>query len=284
MPDPLLPPVPVSVTVEGQRANLKWHRARRISGDHAFTGSRIREAMAAGASVEIDLNPMQDGGFAVVHDATLDRETTGHGPVAAATAADLAKLARRGNDGLPIMDPVLTLTDLIADLAKQPVGLTALLQLDLKCADSDLAPCHEEQFADAVAPLAQHLILSGGDATAVRRLARASGIAVGYDPCHEDSHLRLARSGRFADFVKTGLVTMPEARIIYLDLRLILAADAAGVNIIAPYREDGRSVDAYTIRNASAEMVALARRAILLGADQITTDDPQALHAALNSP
>jgi glycerophosphoryl diester phosphodiesterase len=284
MPDAFRPAAPVHVSVEGRRAALKWHRARRMRADAAFTRSRLREAMHAGASVEIDLNPMADGGFAVIHDATLERETTGSGRVADATAADLAPLLRRANDGRPIAEPVQTLAALVADLAGQETGAGALLQLDLKCGDADLTPAHVARFAQDAAPLAAHLILSGGDAAAVRRLARACGVAVGYDPCHEDSHLSLARSGRFDDFVRTGLAAMPEARIVYLDLRLVAAADAAGMNLIAPFREDGRGVDAYTIADTGPAMVALARRAILLGADQITTDDPQALHAALASP
>ena len=73
----------ISVTRAGRRTFLKWHRARRRGGDPAFTGRRILEGMAAGASVEVDLVLHADDGFAVLHDLSLERETTGSGPVRA---------------------------------------------------------------------------------------------------------------------------------------------------------------------------------------------------------
>lgn len=279
-----MPEAPIWVTLDGQRAALKWHRARRCWADAAFTRTRLREGMAAGASVEIDLNPMADGGFAVLHDETLDRETTGSGPVAGIDAAGLSRLLRRASDGAATVEPVDTLAELLSGLAAGPIGAHALLQLDLKCAEADLSPAHLARFAADAAPVADHLILSGGDAAAVRRLAGAAGIALGYDPCHEGDHLTLARIGRFDDFVAAGLAAMPEARMIYLDLRLIAAADAAGVNLVAPFRAAGKSVDAYTVTTIAPAQLAAARRAIELGANQVTTDDPEGLQAALTSP
>lgn len=281
---PSMSDAPVSVVLGGVRAALKWHRGRRRRSDPAFDRTRLREAIAAGASVEIDLNPMADGGFAVLHDPTLDRETTGTGPVAHADAALLGQLRRRTEDGAVTTEPVDTLGELVRDLASRAVVSGALLQLDLKCGDGDLTPDHIACFATDVAPLRAHLILSGGDVAAVRRLAQGSGIATGYDPCHEGAHLVQARAGHFGGFADGALEAMPEARFIYLDLRLIAAADGVGVNIVAPFRAAGKSVDAYTVTAAEPAQVAAARRAIALGADQITTDDPEGLQRALASP
>ena len=46
---------PVSVTRNGHRTYFKWHRGRRRAADPVFTGRRILEGMALGASVEVDL-------------------------------------------------------------------------------------------------------------------------------------------------------------------------------------------------------------------------------------
>ena len=47
----------------GRRVALKWHRARKHVTDTAFTGARIVEGMCSGASVEVDINRIADGGF-----------------------------------------------------------------------------------------------------------------------------------------------------------------------------------------------------------------------------
>jgi glycerophosphoryl diester phosphodiesterase len=61
----------------------------------------------------------------------------------------------------------------------------------------------------------------------------------------------------------------------------VLGADAAGFDLIAAFQAEGREVDAYTIRRADAAGVAAARALVALGADQVTTDDPEGLGAAL---
>src|SRR5262249_41546440 len=61
----------------------------------------FRNAIAAGARVlELDVHLAADGTVAVIHDSTLDRTTSGHGPVGRATAADLARARLRGRDGV----------------------------------------------------------------------------------------------------------------------------------------------------------------------------------------
>jgi glycerophosphoryl diester phosphodiesterase len=208
-----IPEAPVAhVTPDGHRMALKWHRGRRQAGDMAFSPRRIAEAFAAGASVEIDLNPLACGDWAVIHDATLDRETTGTGPVAACTAGVLATLRLRDETGAPTDVPVASLAGLARAAAAGPIGAGTLLQLDLKVGTGALTPGNVAGFAQAVAPVAAHAILSGGDAAAVRRLAEAAGLVMGYDPCHEGASLDLARTGRFDDFVAGALAALPRLR------------------------------------------------------------------------
>ena len=75
----------------------------------------FRNAIALGARVlELDVHQTADGVVAVIHDPTLDRTTSGHGPVARATAADLARVRLRGRDGVFTDDHVPTLDEVLA--------------------------------------------------------------------------------------------------------------------------------------------------------------------------
>src|SRR6218665_1263177 len=121
---------PISITRNGHVTWFKWHRGRRRLSDPVFTGKRILEAMALGASIEVDLVVTGDKGFAVLHDKTLDRETTGQGPVAHTSDALIRLLRLRDNAGAPIAEPVMLLDDLCTLMASRKVHPDALLQLD----------------------------------------------------------------------------------------------------------------------------------------------------------
>jgi glycerophosphoryl diester phosphodiesterase len=272
---------PLHARHDGRSAVLKWHRARRCADDPAFITARILQGLRAGASVEIDINPLACGDFAVIHDATLDRETTGTGPVAAIDGDTFAHLHRRAEDGAPTVEPALTLSALALALG-DAAGQGALLQLDLKCGDADLTPLHAAKLAASLAPLTADVILSGGDAAAVLRLTAAvPGLLQGFDPCHDDAFVSLARSGAFDAFAAAALAAAPDAAMIYLDLRLPLLAAGQGADLIAPFHRAGKRVDCYTLPETTPDIAAVARRLITLGADQITTDDAEGLAQAL---
>ena len=55
------------------------------------------------------------------------------------------------------------------------------------------------------------------------------------------------------------------------------------MDLIGRVHAAGRRVDAYTLQRVTDESLTLARRLIALGADQITTDDPEGLCAALST-
>jgi len=96
------------------------------------TLAAFRAAIRAGADgVELDVQLSRDGVPVVIHDETLDRTTNGHGPVAAATAAELAALEAGAwhmpplpGEGVPSLEAVLKL------LAAAPLEL----HLELKTA------------------------------------------------------------------------------------------------------------------------------------------------------
>lgn len=275
---------PLYIDRDGHRTWLKWHRGRRRATDPVFTGARILEAMRLGASVEVDLVIHADHGCAILHDLTLERETTGTGRVRDNDAATLRALHLRGNDGTPIADRVMLLEDLCDLLATERPHPDALLQLDFKEDFAALTPEIVSRFAAVTAPLSRSLILSGGDVDAINTLANSvSMLKTGYDPCYGALLAQLEINGDFAAFISAALTTAPNARFIYLDYQIVLAAEESGFDIVRPIHADNRLIDAWTIRTIDHTTIAQAKRLLALKVDQITTDDPEGLHRALTS-
>lgn len=276
---------PVSVTRDGHRTFFKWHRGRRRAADPVFTGRRILEGMALGASVEVDLVIHGGNGFAVLHDhEEIGRETTGTGPSRALDAARMRALHLRGNDGQPIADHVMLLEDVCALLRDTPPAPSALLQLDFKENQGQLDAATIAAFNAAVTPVAASMILSSGEAHSVRALAENTpGLHIGHDPCHQGAIERLMQSRDFPGFVAGAVADAPRAEMIYLAYPLVLAAADAGFDIVAAFQAGGRRVDAYTVKSADAGTLPVVQRLLALRVDQITTDDPEGLAALIEA-
>lgn len=275
----------ISVTRNGHRTFFKWHRGRRQASDPVFTGRRIVEGMQLGASVEVDLVIHADDGMAVLHNLSLEEETTGTGLVRRTPAAVLRELHLRDNAGQPIADKVLLLEDLCALIARDGAHPDGLLQLDYKQDAAALTPAVVARFAEALAPVARHFILSSGDAPAVKLLTDAvPAMRVGYDPCHDGAIERLMASRDYAGFVADALAASPRAEMHYLEYRLVLAAKDDGFDLIAAFHAAGKRIDAYTVKLADTGGMSIIERLLALKVDQITTDDPEGVAARLNQP
>ncbi|MFT4180857.1 MAG: glycerophosphodiester phosphodiesterase [Rhizobium sp.] len=270
----------LSLELDGHRCLLKWHRGRRFAGDIAFTRQRIAEAMATGASAEIDLQRYGDDGFVVLHDEDLHPATTGRGPVIAATRGELDRLHLRDGDGNETAHPILSIEALAALIHDGETSPEAVLQLDMKVPSSAIRDGDIAAFARAIAPVASSVILSAGDAEAVERLSQAvPDMPIGYDPCHDGAIGRLHASRDFAGFVAGAVAASPRARMIYLEHDLVLFADAQGYDLIGAFHDHDRRVDAYTIRKATSAILPKVMRLLALKVDQITADDPVGLEA-----
>jgi glycerophosphoryl diester phosphodiesterase len=88
------------LTLPGKRKPyVMAHRGNRVACPEN-TLAAFRRALADGADIlETDLRVTADGHFVCIHDATLDRTTTGRGPVAERTLAELKQF--RANYGRP---------------------------------------------------------------------------------------------------------------------------------------------------------------------------------------
>jgi glycerophosphoryl diester phosphodiesterase len=90
--------------------------------------SAVRGAIAAGARiVELDVHLTADGEVAVIHDPTLDRTSSGQGPIGRCTAAHLRQVRLRGPDGALTDDWVPTLDEVLAVTA--PAGVAMLVEV-----------------------------------------------------------------------------------------------------------------------------------------------------------
>ena len=272
----------ISVTRNGHQTFFKWHRGRRTGSDPVFTGRRIIEGMQLGASVEVDLVIHADNGMAVLHNLSLERETTGTGLVRETSAAVLRELHLRDNAGAPIADKVMLLEDLAALIARDGAHPDGLLQLDFKEDAAALNPAVIANFAQALGPVARHFILSSGDAEAVRLLSQnVPELRIGYDPCHKGAMDRLLATRDYAGFVADAVAASPKAEIQYLEYRLVLEADRDGFDLIGAFHAGGKRIDAYTVRSADDEGMTVIERLLELKVDQITTDDPEGVAAGL---
>ena len=275
---------PIFIERNGHRTWLKWHRAKRQASDPVFTPNRILEGMRLGASVEVDLVVHGDRGYAVLHDLSVERETTGTGVVAQLSAADLRSFYLRDDAGVPLDQHVLLLEDLADLLLEGGLHQDALLQLDYKEDWRVLDAAAIATFKRAVAPVAQHMILSSGDAEAVKLLTEdVSGLRIGYDPCHDGALERLAVSQDFSGFVRDAVAASPRAEMIYLHFALVLEADRLGFDMVGAFQAQKRRIDAYTITKADDVALPKVERLLALKVDQITTDDPEGLLALVSS-
>ncbi|QYO77820.1 glycerophosphodiester phosphodiesterase [Devosia salina] len=275
---------PLYIERKGHRTWLKWHRARRKASDPVFTGARILEAMRLGASVEVDLVVSADKGFAVLHDKTLERETTGQGAVASTTDNEIRQLHLRGNDGAPIADRVMLLDDLCRLMTEGQVHPDALLQLDYKEDETVLDARAVDNFSRAVGPVAANVIVSSGSAAAIDLLAAAvPGMKKGFDPSNEQNFRAALSAGSLQAFVDDAVRALPGADLIYLHWPMVTHAQDAGFDIVGAFHRHGVRIDAWTIREVTPASLAEVERLLALKVDQITTDDPEGLHAALTS-
>jgi glycerophosphoryl diester phosphodiesterase len=262
----------IELRLPGHEIALKWHRLRRHRADPVFTGRRLAEGLELGASMEVDLRVHGGGGLVVLHEELLEHETTGVGPVRAASAEYLRGLHILDENGAATDNPVLLFEDL-ATLVGQRAPTDALVQLDFKETIDRVTWRTVETLAAAVHGIEDSFILSGGDWSAVKRLAEA-GIGMGYDPCELPEASRLATPDDVAAFVALTEEIAPEAQMIYLDYTLVLRASGLGADIVDAFHRRGKLIDAWTLNTDHPGAAASLRELAMLRVDQITTDEP----------
>lgn len=306
--------LPGHLTHGSRRVLLKYHRLLSGTGAHPPNSlSALRELLDGGAeAIELDVHRIIGGDYLLVHDETLDRETTGTGPVGACTSATAKQLRLRGWD-----EPPALLSEVTRILAEHKRAVK--LQIDFK----DQMPQSADEikaFLNAIEPLRANSSLSivvgclgDWNLRTMRRLD--SRIALGLDfllyldvpmpeefprlPLREnvwgylDDHplgyIRLvprqrARGGRgrppefvrdyLQDRIETlcGLVRNPVE--VYLRVEFMLQAFGHGVNPADVVRRTLGNVliDAWTLNEDNHNLPEIMGALSEMGVDQITTD------------
>ena len=91
----------------------------------------FRSALAMGADfLELDVHLSRDGGVVVIHDPTLDRTTTGTGPVREHTLAELQALQLKDRSGAVVPEPPPTLEQVVALAAAGKRQMLLEIKLD----------------------------------------------------------------------------------------------------------------------------------------------------------
>ncbi len=154
----------------GMQRVLCCHKAK-LSGRFAPNSlAAVEECISASAPrIEFDLWVLADGTQLILHDRTLDRETTATGGVAALRREDLAGLAFR--DGTPLA--------FLEDIVAAAEGSGTMLQVDLK----GFAPIPREHLAGlarTLEPVQGHVIV-GSQAHWNTRCLATMGVDVAFD-------------------------------------------------------------------------------------------------------
>ena len=227
----------------------------------------FRGALALGVdALEFDVHLTADGEPVVIHDATLDRTSTGHGPVRSLTLEKLQALRLLDRAGAPAAETVPTLAQVL-ELAR-PTSVSVLPEIKL---DLTRAPYPDVERL-VVARLRAHALLgratvqSFDDAT----LRRVRALEPTLRTMLLVNRVRAATSSA-ADPVRWAVEV--GATDLGVDFRL---ADAA---LVAAARAAGVRLAVWTV-NADDEL----RRMGALGVDLVMSDRPDRARQLLVQP
>jgi glycerophosphoryl diester phosphodiesterase len=219
----------------------------------------FRGALALGVDLlEADVHLTADDEVVVLHDATLDRTTTGRGPVRDLRLADLDAVRLRGDDGRPTREPVPTLRQLLELLRPARAGLL----LEIKAGPGGRPyPGIEEKVLDLLrgAGLASRTVVMAFRPEILRRVrALAPDARTAFLVERRTVERRGAAPAETVAWARALGTTHLGVEFDLLDAAVVEAARAAGITL------------AVWTPNDEADL----RRVIGLGADIVISDRP----------
>ena len=260
------------------RVRLKWHMLRRRKSDPPFLRTNLVAALRCGAACEVDIRFTRDGHAVCLHDAQLDRETTGSGRVDALERSAVERLRQRGSDGAALDAGPLFLDEIADTVARVGAAAPALVQLDVKARVDTLSDAALDRLARTLGDGADAYIASAYDWGTIRRfVAAVPNLHAGFDPLAFYPRDYALDADGFRALAFRTRTTAPTATFYYLEANLILAALDAGVDLVAEVGCDGAHVDAWTVDLDRSHLDVVLRRLIDARCFQITSNDPELL-------
>lgn len=272
--------------------------------------SALKTCLESGAAViEIDVIPLADGSFALLHDQYLENETSGEGRAPAMVRGQIERLNYKVEN--KITDEKVGFLETAIDLLKSHPD-TDCLQIDLK-PFTPLTRGVLRGFLEIIKPVKSRIQVTSMADWAVRSLARFTPeLALGFDPLlyldlegeeprppevppfrtgayglRDDHPLSAYEWGPLGDYfaARAGalLVQAPKGCEWFIRADLLKMAYDAGFDWIDFLHQNGSAVDGWTIDVTQPEQVELARFLVAHGVDKLTTDTPARLAVQLLS-
>jgi glycerophosphoryl diester phosphodiesterase len=264
----------------------------------------VAEALRGGAGVvEVDVLALADGAFLVTHETRLGRAIAGDPEVQVSqlSNAEARRLSFRGTPGRP---PLL---DELVELVRS-IGGQARLHLDLKDWHA-LSPAAVTYLAQQVARLNGRAVVGSAADWNLRGIAAAAPQALlGYDPmlrldwrdrvrpdavpCYlgrhgylDDDPLARVEGLSAAEYLRLRFAMLaslvPRLNEFYVRWQVLLRAADQGFDVVDFLHARNLRVDAWTLDQPDEATIAIARRLLALGVDQLTTNAPLAFAEAL---
>jgi len=227
----------------------------------------FRSAIALGADyLELDVHLSRDGEVVVIHDATLERTTTGTGAVRDRTVAELRALRLRDKDGKVAEETIPSLDEVAGLAVPTPIGL--LLEIKADAGHARYPGIEEKVFTilDRHGVTRRAIVISFEPETVrrVRELRPEVRAGALYSP-RTLKQSRASLRSAITDLAKSGGVFVGLHQSLVTTESLELA------------REKGLLLGAWTVNEAAA-----MRRFIGLGVDVLVTDRPDLAKEILN--
>lgn len=287
------------------------HHMAALDGQAAVPNSleAIRACLEARAPfIEIDITALADGDYLLVHDPTLESETSGLGEVGKTSRAEaqtlyFTKTGAATDYRVPLLSQVVALF--------QEFDTSTRLQIDFK----NMIPLESDEplhrLLRIIEPLQKRVLLSTGADWQLRKLRRMApwldlGFDIGFyldfrEPSPhplifphqqgaygylDDHPLATTRFWSTADYLADrcgafiGLV--PEISVFYISYKLLICSLDDGFNWADALHAAGIKLDAWTLDVGNPTAEGSVQRLVELGVDYLTTNTPQALSTLLS--
>jgi glycerophosphoryl diester phosphodiesterase len=264
---------------------------------------------ACAHKIEIDVIPLADASFALLHDPNLEADTSGKGNAIRMRRSEIENLYYM-KDGEKTSEKVGFLEGAVDLLAQHPN--TKWLQLDLK-PYTPLTRGVLKEFTTIIEPVMDRIQVTSVADWAVRALSKfAPDLALGYDPLLyldivddeprpdtippfrvgaygllDDHPLSAYQWGPLGDYfaARAGALfaQVPAGCEWFIRAEILKMSCDAGFNWIDFLHQNGSRIDGWTIDVSQPEQIKLAQFLVEHDIDELTTDTPSKLAGFLHS-